>query len=201
MTDLLQVLDLIVNAIFKQLTRKLRAKLICDDFDIHQLRLESGELNVPPFSLPSKPSIKVAVDNFFIISKQMRDNISLQQSIKESFVKTGCAPKSDGTYNKYSDTSQFATRGLAVIPVKHSVLIAVEALAEDEDPDDIVDNNNNNEVAEDGVILEEELIGEIDGDELMDEFLDDMYDSDSDDDGEDEVDSEGEYGEIEEDDI
>ena len=37
MTDLLQALDLVVNAIFKQFTRKIRTKMIIKAFEEHKL--------------------------------------------------------------------------------------------------------------------------------------------------------------------
>ena len=49
MTDLLQVLDLVVNAIFKQFTRKIRTKMIIKAFEEHKATLDANEENVGPF--------------------------------------------------------------------------------------------------------------------------------------------------------
>ena len=76
MTDILQVLDLIVNGVFKSLTRKLRTEVIINTFKIHKARVEAGE-DVGPFICP-KPSVKQAIDNFFEISRRMRANPTLK---------------------------------------------------------------------------------------------------------------------------
>ena len=75
----------------------------------------------------------------------MRANQTLKQSIIDAFIKVGCAPNPiDNTYKQYSETEQYATRGLAVIPNKSSntnnnmIEILVDTLEENEDPDDII---------------------------------------------------------------
>jgi len=87
MMDLLQVLDLIVNVIFKQYIRKLRAGTIIKAFDLHKLRLAANEPNIGPFKCP-KPTVKEVIDNLWVILKQMEENETLKQSNTKSFENT-----------------------------------------------------------------------------------------------------------------
>ena len=134
MTDLLQVLDLVVNAIFKQYIRKLRTETIIKAFELHKLRLAANEPNVGPFKCP-KPTVKEAIDNFWVILKQMEENETLKQSITKAFENTGCVPV-DKAYKQYSDTTQFATRGLAVTPLTSSPIDRIQALVDTLEDDD-----------------------------------------------------------------
>jgi hypothetical protein len=141
MTDLLQALDLVVNAIFKQFTRKIRTKMIIKAFEEHKARREyANEDNIVQFKC-RKPTVKEAIDNYYIILKNMKDNETLKQSITKSFINTGCAPDPDNSnnYKQYSETSQYSTRGLAVIPKLSSVALirtlVIENLEENDDPD------------------------------------------------------------------
>ena len=194
MTDLLQVLDLVVNAIFKQYTRKIRTEAIIKAFRIHKARLAADENNLGPFKCP-KPTVKEAIDNYFVIIKQMEENQTLKESIIRSFKDTGCVPNYpdvNNTYKQYSDTTQYSSRGMAVTPERSSPIERIEEfvdiLEDGDDPDDIiVDDNIDVEIE---AIIAEAMIEPLDYDVSMNTYIDEVDESEDDTDSDDEDDFE-----------
>ena len=127
--------------------------------------------------------MKEAIDNFFIILKDMKDNETLKQSITKSFINTGCAPDPDNSnnYKQYSETSQYSTRGLAVIPKRSSVAViealVIENLEENDDPDDIMVEAEDQEDVDNAMTetLAESVVAE-----AINSYIDELDDSDSD---------------------
>ena len=195
MTDLLQVLDLVVNAIFKQYTRKIRTEAIIKAFRIHKARLAANEPNLGPFKCP-KPTVKEAIDNYFIIINQMEENQILKESIIRSFKDTGCVhnyPDVNNTYKQYSDTTQYSSRGMAVTPERSSPIERIEELVniileDEDDPDDIIVDDNIEVELE--AIIAEAMIEPLDYDVSMNTYIDEVDESEDDTDSDNEDDFE-----------
>lgn len=171
---------------FKAEVRLVNIEATIESFEAHKERISSGEVDVPKFALP-KPDIKKAIDNYFKIMTKMASNQILRAGIQRGFISTGSAPREDGSYVEYSDTAQYASKGLAIVPMKSSaqpivqaIVHAVDNLDEDEEPDDIIMNENEEEIIENEELdMYQDLQFEIDP--LLDEFFGEhMYDSDSD---------------------
>lgn len=185
-TQICQVCDTVFNGPFKAEVRLVNIEATLESFELHKERLASGEVDVPKYALP-KPDIKKAIDNYFKIMTKMSSNQTLRTGIQRGFISTGSAPKEDGSYVEYSATAQFASKGLAIIPMKSSaqpvvqaIIEAADNLDEDEEPDDIIMNENEEEIIENEQLdMLEEL--QFDIDPLLDDFFgENMYDSDSD---------------------
>ena len=119
MTDILQVLDLIVNKPIKDNIRRIRALVIYKEFQLYQEKVRAEPSQAKRDALeftPKAPTLKEGVLSLFdfMASKSMTDT-SMANSINKSFIDTGTAPNTEGEWKKYKSKGKSATHGTAAI--------------------------------------------------------------------------------------
>ena len=113
-TYMLQVLDLVVNGPLKACIRRNRVQHITEYFqkfhEVWELEKEKPETErIAPKWCPPKPTLNGAV--LFLLGLMQTSaedgfcSASFQDSIKRCFIKVGCAPTPDKSFQLYSDTS------------------------------------------------------------------------------------------------
>jgi hypothetical protein len=148
-TDILQIMDLIVNAVFKGKVRACRTNMIVANFEKYKTIVQEArrlDKEPPPFRTP-KPNLKTAIDNFFTIYEEMNADPTLHAAIIKEFKERGCAPSLgvNPTYAPFRDVS-LATRkalpmnrvnvtAVTVPPLRHHISAA------DEPAQDSIDDN------------------------------------------------------------
>lgn len=108
MTDELQPMDLIVNAVLKADMRKQRAALVFEAvqlFRAEMLQWSAAAIDAPtlprPVFDPPKPTYKDAVRIMLDIHKTKLATPQFQASLSKCFEKVGLIPTKEGEYNKY----------------------------------------------------------------------------------------------------
>ena len=103
MTDLLQVLDLVVNGPLKRHTRTLRANRIVDCFKEYKLSLErlgDQSATLPAFK-PPKPMMQQSMQDLISLVANEFSCPTFKDGVKRSFIKTGMSKNVDGQFVKY----------------------------------------------------------------------------------------------------
>ena len=109
MTDELQPMDLVVNAVLKAEMRKLRAKMVYDALDQFRTDLTRWSICVrddntlpKPIFNPPKPTYKDGVQTMLNIHHGKLKSVQFQDSLKKCFEKVGLIPFNDhGAYKEY----------------------------------------------------------------------------------------------------
>ena len=110
MTDELQPMDLVVNAVLKAEMRKLRAKMVYDALDQFRQELstwsicvrDDNTLTKPTFN-PPKPTYKDGVQTMLNIHHGKLKSVQFQDSLKKCFEKVGLIPFNEhGAYKEYT---------------------------------------------------------------------------------------------------
>ena len=163
MTDILQVLDVVVNKVIKCTIRSANAKRVFNEFQVFLKQVES-QSELPEQSrkrlkfTPSKPSIAQGIRELMEFchnaNNEEEKSIKFRKSISESFVKTGCAPDENNNFKVY-DPICF-TKGTSRISLNTALPIINQQINEGElqlnegefqlidgaDDDDDDDDNN-----------------------------------------------------------
>ena len=110
MTDILQVMDLIVNGPVKAGIRQARITAIFNFFQswkIARLQHLAAKLDtLPPDFLPPKPTQAQGLLTVFDVFTATFEKPSFQESMRECFKVVGLAPLPDGSFTVYSPTKK-----------------------------------------------------------------------------------------------
>jgi hypothetical protein len=106
MTDILQVMDLIVNGPVKAAIRRNRIQVIFNYFQswkIKRLQHEASKApELPPLFAPPKPTQPEGLLSLLEVLKTSLATPAFQESMRKCFIAVGLAPGSDGEYVLYS---------------------------------------------------------------------------------------------------
>ena len=133
MTDILQVMDLIVNGPVKAGIRQARVTAIFNFFQswkIARLQHMAAKLDtLPPDFRPPKPTQAQGLLTLFDVFKTTFEKLSFQESMRECFKLVGLTPLPDGSFTVYSPTEKGALLHLMLPLLEHADAVSVGEVA------------------------------------------------------------------------
>lgn len=110
MTDILQVMDLIVNGPLKAGIRRARIEDLFSFFQSWKIarlqHMAKKDGTLPPAFKPPKPTLAKGLLTIFKVIKENLETPRFKQSMKQCFVHVGLSKGPDGTYAVYSPTKK-----------------------------------------------------------------------------------------------
>ena len=133
MTDILQVMDLIVNGPVKAGIRRARVTALFNFFQgwkIERLQhIAAKRTTLPPEFKPPKPTQAQGLLIVFQVMKETLETPAFEESMRKCFQIVGLAPAEDGSYSVYSPTKKGVLENLIPQVAQHHDAVSVGEIA------------------------------------------------------------------------